>query len=109
MWSGEETDKPFKQLPDRIMYGQKYGPKLVKNAQNGEKQEWKNEKPKLDNVRQLGGIYYYKETLKKMRGEYWKDLWRQLWSAKEKLGAGNRKVAAEEVASQKVPKNFSWL
>ena len=45
--------------------------KIGKAAQNREKQEWKNEKPKLDNARRRRGIYFidpddqdYKETLK---------------------------------------------
>ena len=29
-----------------------------KATQNREKQEWKNEKPKLDNARRLNGIYF---------------------------------------------------
>ena len=41
----------------------------------------------------------------KMRGENWKDLW-QPCRAKEKLGTSNTK-AAEEIASQKVPKTIS--
>ena len=48
----------FKRLPDQIMYGQKYGAKIGKAAQNRRKQEWKNEKPKLDNARWLRGIYF---------------------------------------------------
>ena len=40
------------------MYGQKFGRKLVKAAQNREKQEWATEKPKLDNARRLRGIYF---------------------------------------------------
>ena len=55
--------------------------KIGKAAQSREKQEWKHEKPKLDNARRLRGIYIidpddheYKETLK-MRRENWKDLW----------------------------------
>ena len=47
------------------------------------------------------------KKLSKMRGEKWKDRW-QPCRAKEKLGAGNTK-AAEEIASQKVPKNYFWL
>ena len=53
------------------MCDQKCGPKNAKAAQNREKQEWKNEKPKLDHARRLKGIYLigpddqdYKETLK---------------------------------------------
>ena len=54
----EENDKKFKRLPDQIMYGKKYGPKLVgKAAQDREKHEWNIEKPKLDNARRLRGVY----------------------------------------------------
>ena len=35
------------------MYGQKYGRKIGKAAQNREKQEWAKEKPKLGNARKL--------------------------------------------------------
>ena len=38
------------------MYGLMYGAKIENAAQNREKQEWKNEKPKLDNARRLRGI-----------------------------------------------------
>ena len=45
--------------------------KVGKAVQKKEKQEWANEKPKLDNARRLGGIYFidpedgeYKETIK---------------------------------------------
>ena len=48
----------FKQLPDRIIYGQKFGRTIGKAAQNREKQEWPKEKPKLDNARKLTGIYF---------------------------------------------------
>ena len=54
------------------MCGLKLGAKLGKAAQNREKQEWKNEKPKLDNARRLRGIYFidpddeeYKNPFKK--------------------------------------------
>ena len=40
------------------MYGQKFGRKLVKTAQNREKKEWAREEPKLDNARRLRGIYF---------------------------------------------------
>ena len=47
--------------------------KVGKAAQNREKQEWKNEKPKLDSARRLRGIYLlddeeFQET-KKARGQ----------------------------------------
>ena len=47
---------------------------IGKAAQNREKQEWKNEKPKLDNARRLTGVFFvgpddqgHKETLKNAR------------------------------------------
>ena len=52
------------------MYGQKFGQKIGKAAQNREKQEWARWKPKLVNARKLRGIYVidpddkeYSETL----------------------------------------------
>ena len=59
------------------MYGQKYGPKIVDAAQHREKQEWKNEKRKLDNARRVRGIFSidpddqdYTETLKNARRNF---------------------------------------
>ena len=47
---------------------------MGKAAQKNEKQEWANEKPKLDNGRRLRGIYFtdpedgeYEETIKKRK------------------------------------------
>ena len=100
----------FKRLPDHIMYGQKYEQKLVRPAaQNREKQEWNNEKPKLDNARRLRGIYFinpddqdYKETLKNA----WRNLERPMAAAmpcKTKAQTSTTKVAAkQEVASQEI-------
>ena len=51
------------------MYGQKYGPKLVKAAQNREEQEWKNVEPKLENDRRLRGIHFRHPTV-------WPEVWR---------------------------------
>ena len=52
--------------------------KMGKAAQEREKQEWANEKPELDNARNLRGIYFidpedgeYKETHQK-RKKSWK-------------------------------------
>ena len=70
---------------------------MVKPLRIEQKQDSKNEKPKLDNARRLRGIYFLlpddqhnKETLK-MRGEYSKDLWQQPCRAKGKLGPAPRK------------------
>ena len=48
--------------------------KIGKSAQEREKQEWANEKPKLNNARQLRGIHFigpedkdHKETIKNAR------------------------------------------
>ena len=59
----------FKQLPDQIMYGQKFGkPFRFGRNRNGQ------ERPKLDNARKMEGIYCidlddeeYKELLKNAR------------------------------------------
>ena len=66
MWSQERL-KPDHLRPE-------VWSKIGKAAQNREKQEWQNEKPKLDNARRLRGIYFinpddqdYKETLKYAR------------------------------------------
>ena len=53
---GEDWQR-FKRLRDQIMYGQKFGRKLVKSLRIKKKQEWAKEKPKLDNARRLKGIY----------------------------------------------------
>ena len=77
-------------------------------------QEWKNEKPKLDNARRLRGIYFidpddqdYKETLKNAR----RNLKRPMAAAmpcKRKARTGTTKVAAkEDIASQKISKTVS--
>ena len=43
------------------------------------------------------------KKLSNMRGENWKYLWQQPCRAKGKLGQATRMLAAEEIASQKVP------
>ena len=48
----------FEQLPDQTMYGPKYGPTIGKAVQKREKQEWANEKQKLDNAQRTRGIYF---------------------------------------------------
>ena len=109
----EEIDQRFKQLPVQVMCGQKYGQKHGKVAQNREKQEWKNEKPKLDNARRLRGIYFidhddqdYKETLKNARRKL-ERLVAPAMPCKRKAQTSTTKVVAKhEVASQKIPKTI---
>ena len=73
MWSGERLAKihattvPEKCRPE-------VWSKMGKTAQKKEKQEWANEKPKLDDARRLRGIYFidpedgvYKETIQNAR------------------------------------------
>ena len=62
----------FKQLPDLIICGQKFGPECQRHLNERNKQQWAVEKPKLDNARKLRGIYFidpddkeFKETNKK--------------------------------------------
>ena len=43
--------------PDTVC-GLKYGPKLGKPLRREKKQEWANEKPKLDNAQRMRGIYF---------------------------------------------------
>ena len=54
--------------------GLKFGPKWEKPLRRKKKQEWANEKPKLDDARRLRGIYFidpedgeYKETIQNAR------------------------------------------
>ena len=60
-----------KRHPDQIIYGQKSGKTMGKNAKLKEKQEWSNEKLHLENARKLREIYFidpedkeFKETIK---------------------------------------------
>ena len=69
MWSGERLTKvQTTTRPDHVW--PEVWSKIGKAAQNREKQEMENEKPKLDNARRLRGIYFvdpddeeHKETL----------------------------------------------
>ena len=88
--------------------------KIGKAPQNREKQEWKNEKPKLDNARRLRGIYFidpddqdYKETLKKIRGENWKDLWQQPCRARGWFVLAPRRwLQCRKLHPNRTPKRF---
>ena len=85
--------------------------KIGKAAQK-EKQEWKNEKPKLDNARRLRGRYFvdpddeeYKETLLKSDEKIGKSCGRDhAVQKKKKIHSSTRKLAAELNSSHKVPK-----
>ena len=90
--------------------------KIGKATQNREKQERKNERPKLDKLEDweefTSLILMTKITkkLSKMRGANWKDLWHQLCFAKEKLKLAPQKVVAK--AGNCAPKdsqNDLWL
>ena len=85
---------------------------IGKAAQKREKQEWANEKSKLDNARRLRGIYFidpddeeYKEILtpKKTRGENWKDLWHQSCRVKEYLTAARRWLRSRKMHPRRIP------
>ena len=110
MWSGERlTEVQTTTRPDHVW--PEVWTNFGKDAQNREKLEWKNEKPKLDNARRLTGIYFidlddqdYKETLKNARIK----LERPTAAAtpcKRKARTSTTKVAAKQViASKKVRK-----
>ena len=69
VWSGERLTKiQTTTRPDHVW--QEVWTKIGKSAEKREKQEWANEKPKLDNARQMRGIYFidledeeFKETI----------------------------------------------
>ena len=73
MWSGERpTKNQTFTRPDYVW--PEVWTNIRKAAQNREKQEWAEEKPKLDNARKLRGIYFidpddreYSEILQKER------------------------------------------
>ena len=73
MWSGVRLTR--KQLTSRLDYlWPELWEKMGNNAKLKEKQKWSHEKPQLDNVRKLGGIYFidpedkeFKETIKNTR------------------------------------------
>ena len=100
MWSGERLTKvQTTTRPDHVW--PEVGTKIGKADQNRERQEWKNEKPKLDNDRRPTGIYFidfddqgYKETLQNAR---WKleSLIEAAMRIKSDVLTSNRKLAAE--------------
>ena len=53
-----ETDKDSNDYQSRSCMARCLDEGLVKQLRNREKQEWKHEKPKLDNAQRLSGIYF---------------------------------------------------
>ena len=73
MWSGERLTKIQATTRPENLWPEVWS-KMGKAAQKKEKQEWANEKPKLDDARKLGGIYFidpedgeYKGSIKSAR------------------------------------------
>ena len=103
----------FSRLPDQIMYSQMYVRKLVKPLRI---EKYKNGKTRSKNSTMLEDweeftllILMTKITkkLSKMRGEYWKDLWRHPCRAKRKTQTCTTEVAGkQEIAPQKGPKTI---
>ena len=73
MWSGWRlTEVQTTARPDHVW--PEVWTQITKAAQKREKQEWANEKPKIDKARRLRGIYFndpedeeFKETIKKCK------------------------------------------
>ena len=83
--------------------------KIGKAAQNGEKQEWAKEKPKLDNARRLRGIDFidpddeeHKEILKNARTKLQR-LVAPAMPCKRAPNGTTKVVARSESASEKTP------
>ena len=77
--------------------------KIGEAAQNREKHEWNNEKPKVDNARRLRGIYFidlddeeYKETLKNARRKSKTDRNLLHWSGWRRI-QGNPQKCEEKI------------
>ena len=95
MWSGRRlTRKQLTSRPDYLW--PELWDKMGKNAKLKEKQKWSHEKPKLDNVRNLRGIYFidpqdkeFKETIKNAPRN-WKHQWLPLclarWARTVRIG-----------------------
>ena len=106
MWSGERPTK----LPENLW--SEVWSKMGKAAQKKERQEWANEKAKLDNARRSRGIYFtdpedgeLKETIKNAR-ESWKFQWMRRCFAKKrtKKHSGLQESQAKNDESNKIPK-----
>ena len=97
----------FKQLPDLIVRGLRFGLACRKQPLQ-EKQEWALEKPKVDNARQLRGIYFIdpedeesKETIN-MQEISWKVPWTLLSFANKETR--KRAWKLRETAASENPK-----
>ena len=110
MWSGEiltkvqTTTRPTHVCPELRT-------KIGKAAQNREKQEWKNVKPKLDNARRLRGIYFIdpddqddKETPKHARRKLERPMAAAVPCKRKALISTTKVLAKHEIPSQKIPK-----
>ena len=114
-WSGERWHK-FKRLPDQIMYGQKYGRKLVKPLRVEENWNGQKRSQSLTKLEDWGWVYIIdpddmKNTkiLSNMRGELERPM-APAMPCKRNAETGTTKVVAKhEVASQKITKNDLWL
>ena len=87
----------FKRLPDQIMYGQKYGRKLVKPLRIEENKNGKTRRQNstlLEDWEEFTSLILMTRITKKLfkvRGENWKDLWQQPCRAKRKPGLATLK------------------
>ena len=101
MWSrGRLTKVQTTTRPDHVW--PEVWTKIGKAAHNREKQEWKNEKPKLDNARRLRGSYSvdpddqdYKETLKNARSKFERPMAATM-PCKRVVHTGSSKVVAQQ-------------
>ena len=89
--------------------------KIGKAAQNRKKQEWKNEKPKLDNARRLKRIYFIdpddqeqNETLKSARRKLERHLAAAMPCKTKKLAVATRKWLRRKLHPHRF-KNYVWL
>ena len=86
---------------------------IGKAAQNREKQEWAKEKPKLDNARNIRGIYFidpddegYKEILKNARRNLERLVAAAMPCKRKAQTSTTKMVAKQEIAPGKIPKRF---
>ena len=110
LWSGRRLTKvQTTTRPDRVW--PKVWTKIGKAAQNREKQEWKNEKPKLDNAPRLRWIYFTDPRWRRIQGNPWTcELGRPMAAAmpcKKEIHSSHRKLVAELNACHKVPHKWS--
>ena len=112
MWSGERLTKVQTTTRPNHVWPE-LRTKNGKAAQNREKQEWKNVKPKLDNARRLRGIYFvgpddqdYKETLKHARRKLERPMAASMPCKRKAQTSTTKVVAKHEIASQKIPKTI---